>query len=213
MHACMCVWVCVWRLSDCQLYSRHAQGESRLAGWRRQREDLFHANASVLTRAAHACLFMCVKEGVRENGSVCLREGERERERARRKKEGRGDLEGFHISLRQPFTHVNTHTGTYTLPAHLIHSSFSIQFTNTFIPLLLHANRHDYAHKTLASASTSSTQTHTHLHSHANMSSSRRELDINSGSHMHLEHMIKVARTPANKVLPYSWSYMHTWGV
>lgn len=41
------------------------------------------------------------------------------------------------------------------------------------------------------------------------VSTAHRELDINSDPHMHLEHMIKVTRTPANKVLPYSQSYMH----
>ncbi len=32
----------------------------------------FHANTSMLTRAAHACLFMCVTEGAREDGPVCV---------------------------------------------------------------------------------------------------------------------------------------------
>ncbi len=38
----------------------------------------FHANASVLTQAVHACLFLCVKERIREYGSVCVRGRERE---------------------------------------------------------------------------------------------------------------------------------------
>lgn len=58
----------------------------------------FHANASMLTRAAHASLFVCAKEGMGENRP--------EREAVGR---GRGDLEGFHISLGQQFTHVTTH--------------------------------------------------------------------------------------------------------
>lgn len=48
---------------------------------------------------------------------------------------------------------------------------------------------------------------HTNTHTSMHILTPHRELDIYSDSH--LEHRIKVACTPANKVLPYSQSYMH----
>lgn len=75
--------------------------------------------------ALHACVFVCVK-GIRDNGLVCVCACKADRIKYSRG-EGRGDSEGFHISLRQQFTRVNTHThtGAHTLPGHLVHSSFT----------------------------------------------------------------------------------------
>ena len=84
--------------------------------------------------ALHACVFVCVK-GIQDNGLVCVRACKADRIKYSRG-EGRGDSEGFHNSLRQQFTHVNTHIGAHTLPGHLVHSSFTNWSANMFIPAL-----------------------------------------------------------------------------